>query len=146
MARLLQVGTETPPGSNCAGSFTSNGKDLPCVISFLACSARSSPPLRPLRRTGGDMDLSIIDRAVADYTGSEIGQPGGARLPVDRRMRLSPCNSPLDLSWFGRDHRSIQVACPTAGWRIYVAVACIQFRSGNAGRTRRPAGGVAAKR
>lgn len=68
------------------------------------------------------MDLSIIDRAVADFTGAEVGQPGGAKLPVDRRLRLSNCQSPLDLQWFGRDQRSIQVACPSAGWRIYVAV------------------------
>ncbi|KWV94108.1 MULTISPECIES: flagella basal body P-ring formation protein FlgA [unclassified Erythrobacter] len=68
------------------------------------------------------MDLSIIDRAVADFTGAEVGQPGGAKLPVDRRLRLSHCQSPLDLQWFGRDQRSIQVACPSAGWRIYVAV------------------------
>ncbi|MEO1969669.1 MAG: flagella basal body P-ring formation protein FlgA [Sphingomonadaceae bacterium] len=72
--------------------------------------------------TGSLMDLGMIDRAVADFTGSQIGQPGGAKLPVDRRMRLSACPAPLDLSWFGRDRRSIQVACPSAGWRIYVAV------------------------
>lgn len=67
-------------------------------------------------------DLDMIDRAVVDFTGSQIGQPGGARLPVDRRLKLSACHTPLDLSWFGRDQRSVQVACPTAGWKIYVAV------------------------
>ncbi|MBX7481895.1 flagella basal body P-ring formation protein FlgA [Qipengyuania qiaonensis] len=68
------------------------------------------------------MEHSIIDRAVADFTGAAIGQPGGAKLPVDRRLRLASCQSPLDLQWFGRDQRSIQVACPREGWRIYVAV------------------------
>lgn len=68
------------------------------------------------------MDLSMIDRAVADFTGAEIGQPGGAKLPVDRRLRLAGCQTPLDLQWFGRDQRSVQIACPSAGWRIYVAV------------------------
>ena len=68
------------------------------------------------------MDLSIIDRAVADFTGSPQGQPGGAKLPVDRRLRLDPCTGPLDLSWFGRDQRSVQVTCPQRGWKIYVAV------------------------
>lgn len=67
-------------------------------------------------------DLDMIDRAVVDFTGSQIGQPGGARLPVDRRLKLASCRTPLDLSWFGRDQRSVQVACPTAGWKIYVAV------------------------
>ena len=50
------------------------------------------------------------------------GQPGGAKLPVDRRLRLDPCDGPLDLSWFGRDQRSVQVVCPQRGWKIYVAV------------------------
>ena len=68
------------------------------------------------------MDLSIIDRAVADFTGAAQGQPGGARLPVDRRLRPDPCDGPLNLSWFGRDQRSVQVACPQRGWKIYVAV------------------------
>ena len=53
---------------------------------------------------------------------TSVGQPGGAKLPVDRRLRLSACESPLDLQWFGRDQRSVKVACPDAGWRIYVAV------------------------
>ena len=68
------------------------------------------------------MDLSIIDRAVADFTGAAQGQPGGAKLPVDRRLRLDPCDGPLDLNWFGRDNRSVQVTCPQRGWKIYVAV------------------------
>lgn len=82
------------------------------AASLLASSAVAASP----------MDLSIIDRAVADFTGAGIGQPGGAKLPVDRRLRLSNCQSPLDLQWFGRDQRSVQIACPSAGWRIYVAV------------------------
>ena len=68
------------------------------------------------------MDLSIIDRAVADFTGAAQGTPGGAKLPVDRRLRLTACDGALDLSWFGRDNRSVQVVCPSAGWKIYVAV------------------------
>ena len=82
------------------------------AAAFFATSAMAASP----------MDLSIIDRAVADFTGAGIGQPGGAKLPVDRRLRLDDCQTPLDLQWFGRDQRSVQIACPTAGWRIYVAV------------------------
>lgn len=84
----------------------------PLAASLLATAAAAATP----------MDLSMIDRAVADFTGAEIGQPGGAKLPVDRRLRLASCQSPLDLQWFGRDQRSVQIACPSAGWRIYVAV------------------------
>ncbi|WP_370033404.1 flagella basal body P-ring formation protein FlgA [Qipengyuania mesophila] len=84
----------------------------PLAASLLATAAAAATP----------MDLSMIDRAVADFTGAEIGQPGGAKLPVDRRLRLASCQTPLDLQWFGRDQRSVQIACPSAGWRIYVAV------------------------
>lgn len=69
------------------------------------------------------MDPAAIDRAVMEFTGAAIGQPGGARLPVDRRMRLNPCGMPLALEWYGRNRDSVQVRCPDAGWRIYVAVA-----------------------
>ncbi|USA63179.1 flagella basal body P-ring formation protein FlgA (plasmid) [Qipengyuania citrea] len=81
------------------------------LTALLATGAAASP-----------MDLTIIDRAVADFTGAEVGQPGGAKLPVDRRLRLANCESALDMQWFGRDQRSVQVVCPGAGWRIYVAV------------------------
>lgn len=87
---------------------------------FLATLAASTLATAAVAAT--PMDLSMIDRAVADFTGAEIGQPGGAKLPVDRRLRLANCQTPLDLQWFGRDQRSIQVVCPGAGWRIYVAV------------------------
>lgn len=68
------------------------------------------------------MDAADIDRAVMEFTGAAIGQPGGARLPVDRRMRLNQCGAPLQLEWYGKARDSVQVHCPDAGWRIYVAV------------------------
>ncbi|NCP19831.1 MAG: flagellar protein [Erythrobacter sp.] len=72
------------------------------------------------------MDASAIDRAVMEFTGAGIGQPGGARLPVDRRMRLNACGVPLQLEWYGANRDSVQVHCPDAGWRIFVAVAQTQ--------------------
>lgn len=69
------------------------------------------------------MDPAAIDRAVMEFTGAAIGQPGGARLPVDRRMRLNACGVPLQLEWYGKNRDSVQVQCPDAGWRIFVAVA-----------------------
>jgi flagella basal body P-ring formation protein FlgA len=61
---------------------------------------------------------------VAGFTGAGIGQPGGARLPVDRRMKLAPCEMPLALEYYGRGRDSVLVRCPVAGgWRIYVPVA-----------------------
>ena len=84
---------------------------------------------------GAPMDPAEIDRAVMQFTGAPIGQPGGARLPVDRRMRLNPCGMPLQLEWYGKTRESVQVLCPDAGWRIYVAVAQVAqaSRPGQAG-------------
>ena len=44
-------------------------------------------------------DLDAVDRQVAQFTGAEIGQPGGAMSGVDRRLRLNACASSLGLSW-----------------------------------------------
>ena len=71
----------------------------------------------------GPMDPAAIDHAVMEFTGAGIGQPGGARLPVDRRMRLNACGMPLQIDWYGKNRDSVQVHCPDAGWRIYVAIA-----------------------
>ena len=92
---------------------------LPTLFaSGLLAAAAASPAL-----ASGPMDPAAIDRAVMEFTGAAIGQPGGARLPVDRRMRLNACGVPLQLEWFGKNRESVQVLCPDAGWRIYVAVA-----------------------
>lgn len=72
-------------------------------------------------------DLVAIDRAVAAFTGGGIGEPGGATLPVDRRLRLATCRSPLSLEWQGSRQDTVLVQCPDAGgWRLFVAI------SGNA--------------
>jgi len=71
----------------------------------------------------GFADHSTIDAEVARFTGAGIGQPGGARLPVDRRMKLTPCTLPLALEYYGRGRDSVLVRCPVAGgWQIYVPV------------------------
>lgn len=66
-------------------------------------------------------DLDAIDRQVADFTQAGLGAPGGAAAPVDRRLRLKACASPLSLSWRTQQRESIVVQCPDAGgWRIFV--------------------------
>ena len=68
-------------------------------------------------------DLDTIDRTVAAFTGVTIGQPGGASTPVDRRLRLRPCATPLGLSWRTPRRESVVVQCQDAGgWRIFVPV------------------------
>ncbi|WP_408589063.1 flagella basal body P-ring formation protein FlgA [Novosphingobium sp.] len=69
-------------------------------------------------------DPVAIDNTVAAFTGQAIGVPGGAALPVDRRLRLAPCAAPLALSWRANAHDTVVVQCPdVGGWRLYVAVA-----------------------
>lgn len=68
-------------------------------------------------------DLIAIDREVAEFTGKAIGQNGGAMMPVDRRLRLNACMSPLALSWRTSRRDAVLVQCPDAGsWRVFVPV------------------------
>ena len=69
-------------------------------------------------------DLDAVDRAVAQFTGVPLGQPGGAAMPADRRLRLTPCRVPLALAWHGLRRESVEVQCPMpGGWRLYVPLA-----------------------
>lgn len=66
-------------------------------------------------------DTGEIDRLVAEFTGRPVGSMGGARQPVDPRLRLSACAVPLRLEWHSSAQRSVRVECPAApGWRIFV--------------------------
>ena len=68
-------------------------------------------------------DLDAIDRQVAMFTGAPIGAAGGALQPLDRRLRLRPCNSPLALAWRGGAHDTLVAECPdVGGWRLFVPV------------------------
>lgn len=76
-------------------------------------------------------DPAAIDAEVAAFTGAAVGTPGGARAPVDRRLRLTRCTAPLQLAWHGRAADMVQVTCPAGtGWRIFVPIA-----SGTGGTT-----------
>lgn len=69
-------------------------------------------------------DLAAIDRAVVQFTGAAPGTPGGAALPVDRRLRLVPCRVPLVLGWYGTRRDTVEVRCPVpGGWTLYVPLA-----------------------
>ncbi len=69
-------------------------------------------------------DLAAIDREVARFTGAAQGQPGGAALPLDRRLRLAPCSATLVLGWYGGRQDTVEVACPVAGgWKLFIPLA-----------------------
>lgn len=72
-------------------------------------------------------DLTAIDRQVAAFTGAAQGQPGGAVLPVDRRLRLTSCASQLLVGWHTQRRETVLVQCPDAGgWRVFVPVMAAQ--------------------
>jgi len=73
-------------------------------------------------QAAGFADLSAIDMRVSQFLSREIGQASGA-MPVDRRLKLSPCQSDLSLSWYGHSQESVLVQCPVpGGWRLFVPV------------------------
>lgn len=68
-------------------------------------------------------DLAAIDAELAAFTGAPVGTPGGARHPVDRRLRLAACPQALDLAWHGRRADMIRVECNAgSSWRIFVPI------------------------
>lgn len=90
-------------------------------ILIAAAAALPTPALAAMA------DLAAIDRQVAQFTGAPQGTIGGAVLPVDRRLRLAACNSPLSLGWHTSRKESVVVQCPDAGaWRLFVPVAPAQ--------------------
>lgn len=87
------------------------------VLSMLAAAL----PATGVAQTA--VDPAALDREVAAFTGAGIGQPGGAVLPVDRRLRLRPCASPLAIAWRPPARTTVVVACPDpGGWRLFVPV------------------------
>ena len=86
------------------------------IAPFLALLAAG-----PALAQGGFTDPAAIDAAVADFTGHAIGASGGASLAVDRRLRLTPCRSPLAVTWRGVRRDSVLVECPDPGsWHLFV--------------------------
>lgn len=85
-------------------------------------------------------NLAEIDILVAATMGAEIGQPGGARAPVDRRLKLKACPVPLEVT--GPDLGAAAVRCAALGWRIRVPLdlAAERQASATAARPQGPRG------
>lgn len=72
----------------------------------------------------GFSDPKGIDVAIAEFVGAAIGEPGGARHTVDRRLKLAVCSAPLAIDWHGKRRDTVKVACPDrGGWQIFMAIA-----------------------
>lgn len=66
-------------------------------------------------------DTAELDSLVASFTGAAMGEAGGARGPVDPRLRLVRCSAVPMASWFGAGRGSVKVECPVpGGWTVYV--------------------------
>ncbi|GMN01778.1 flagella basal body P-ring formation protein FlgA [Erythrobacter sp. MTPC3] len=91
------------------------------IASALTAATLSSLPHAAHARDARFVDTSQIDRLVESFTGRTLGSTGGAREPVDPRLRLRACNQALALDWYGQPGRVVEVQCIGAdGWRIYV--------------------------
>lgn len=66
-------------------------------------------------------DTVAIDVAVQAFTGKRIGEEGGARTPVDKRLKLAACDLP-QLDWRGSYQDSVVVRCDAPAWRIFVPI------------------------
>ncbi|MGD9812301.1 MAG: flagella basal body P-ring formation protein FlgA [Sphingobium sp.] len=63
-------------------------------------------------------NLDRLDSIVAMTVGANIGQPGGAAAPVDRRLKLAACPNVPEVS--GPVFGAAMVECKIQGWRIRV--------------------------
>ena len=84
-------------------------------MSFALAIAAAAQALTPFA------DLDALDRRIAAFTGAPAGAEGGAVVPLDRRLRLTPCRAPVALSWRGERRDAVVVQCGDAGsWRLFV--------------------------
>jgi flagellar basal body P-ring formation protein FlgA len=64
---------------------------------------------------------AALDTIVAQFTGKQIGEEGGARTMVDKRLRLANCPAP-QLEWRSPARDAVVVRCMAPVWRIFVPV------------------------
>lgn len=66
-------------------------------------------------------DIAGLDRAVAAFTSRPVGAEGGARTPIDSRLRLAQCPT-VALAWRTEAHDAVVISCSGPNWRIFVPV------------------------
>ena len=94
---------------------------------FLALLASPLPAL-----SQGFENLEMLDNRVAAALGANIGEPGGATTPIDRRLRLQACPQPVEIG--EPIAGAVAVRCAPLGWRIRVSVvASAEARQAGAG-------------
>ena len=68
----------------------------------------------------GFENLEMLDNRVAAALGANIGEPGGATTPIDRRLRLQACPQPVEIG--EPVSGALAVRCVPLGWRIRVSI------------------------
>lgn len=68
---------------------------------------------------------AAIDAAVASFLGAPAGAPGGAARGVDPQLKLAECEGVIEVDWHGSAGTTLQVRCPSRGWRVFVAVGAV---------------------
>jgi flagella basal body P-ring formation protein FlgA len=68
----------------------------------------------------GFENLEMLDNRVAAALGANIGEPGGATTPIDRRLRLQACPQPVEIG--EPIAGALAVRCTPLGWRIRVSI------------------------
>ncbi len=113
------------------------------TLLLAACALAALPAALPTAlsaQTASFADPAAIDAEVAAFTGAPLGTPGGARSPVDRRLRMARCPEPLALGWHGRRADMVRVECAAlAGWQLFVPVNTVAGAAGAASAAARPA-------
>ncbi|WP_174297482.1 flagella basal body P-ring formation protein FlgA [Sphingomonas bacterium] len=91
------------------------------AIAFLVLLVAGTTPAP----AAGFQSTGAIDRAVASFTGRPVGTDGGARTPVDPRLRLAACPM-VTMAWRTETHDAVVVSCPGSEdaqlWRVFVPV------------------------
>jgi len=86
------------------------------TLSFITLMLAASPAAAQ-----NFQSTTLIDKAVAGFTGHAIGESGGARTAVDTRLKLATCPM-VSLNWRTDSHDSVVVTCTDPQWRIFVPV------------------------
>ena len=63
-------------------------------------------------------DLNALETQVTAALGAGIGEPGGPARPIDRRLKLSPCPTPVVVEPPALG--AVALHCKEIGWRIRV--------------------------
>lgn len=77
--------------------------------------------LPPVASGAHFQSTEALDRIVEQFTGKRIGEAGGAKSVVDKRLKLANCAAP-QLSWRTEAQDAVVVRCMEPAWRIFVNV------------------------